>query len=173
MSRRHLINSSDVFVIKGFTVENLKNQLYFYVTKTKLSLNPKINKYQIIVFLSINKKMYVLTQTDSKGLFEYPGYSRVPSKMSAKLVRPFWQLQQYVYLFRVISKDYWDLKTLIPVCWYLILYIFYFFFKLIFRLQRVFTAGAGFFNIPGKYENVVLIIKNPRNRNKVLSDHKK
>ena len=36
----------------------------------------------------------------------------------------------------------------------------------------MFTAGAGFFNIPGKYENVVLIIKNPRNRNKVLSDHK-
>ena len=34
------------------------------------------------------------------------------------------------------------------------------------RLQLVFTAGAGFSNIPGKYENVVLIIKNPRNRKK-------
>ena len=26
-------------------------------------------------------------------------------------------------------------------------------------------AGAGFSNIPGKYENVVSIKKNPRNRN--------
>ena len=37
--------------------------------------------------------------------------------------------------------------------------------KIIFSLQLVFTAGAGFLNIPGKYENVVFIIKNPRNRN--------
>ena len=38
-------------------------------------------------------------------------------------------------------------------------------------------AGAGFSNIPEKYENVVFIIKNPQNRNKCfqkyLSDHKK
>jgi len=38
--------------------------------------------------------------------------------------------------------------------------------KIIFSLQLVFTAGAGFSNIPGKYENVVFIIKNPRNRKK-------
>ena len=35
-----------------------------------------------------------------------------------------------------------------------------------FCMQRVFTACAGFSNIPGKYENVVFIIKNPWNRNK-------
>ena len=29
MARRHLINSSDVFVIKGFTVHNLTNNGYF------------------------------------------------------------------------------------------------------------------------------------------------
>ena len=38
-------------------------------------------------------------------------------------------------------------------------------------------AAAGFFNIPGKYENVVLILKNRRNRNKCFqkkgSDHEK
>ena len=33
------------------------------------------------------------------------------------------------------------------------------FLKLIFHLQLVFTTGAGFSNIPGKYENVVFIIK--------------
>ena len=39
-------------------------------------------------------------------------------------------------------------------------------FRLIFCLQLVFTAGAGFSNNPGKYVNVVFIIKNPGNRNK-------
>ena len=37
--------------------------------------------------------------------------------------------------------------------------------KMIFSLQLVFTAGAGFSNIPGKYETVVFNIKNPRIRN--------
>ena len=42
----------------------------------------------------------------------------------------------------------------------------FFLFKLIFRFQLVFTiTGAGFSNIPWKYENIVFIIKNPRNRN--------
>ena len=31
MSRRHLINSSDVFVIKGFTVCNWKNRIYITI----------------------------------------------------------------------------------------------------------------------------------------------
>ena len=39
-----------------------------------------------------------------------------------------------------------------------------YFFKIIF-------AGAGFSNIPGKYENVVFIIKNPRNRNKCFKSN--
>ena len=38
--------------------------------------------------------------------------------------------------------------------------------KKIFSLQLAFAAGAGFSNIPGKYETVVFIIKNPRNKNK-------
>ena len=37
--------------------------------------------------------------------------------------------------------------------------IFVFVFKLIFRLSLNFSAGAGFSNIPDKYENVVFIIK--------------
>ena len=37
-----------------------------------------------------------------------------------------------------------------------------------FRLQLLFTASAEFTNIPGKYENVVVFNKNPRNRNKVV-----
>ena len=36
----------------------------------------------------------------------------------------------------------------------------------IFNFFLIIFAGAGFSNIPGKYENVVFIIKNPRNRNK-------
>ena len=48
--------------------------------------------------------------------------------------------------------------------WHFII-IFILFFLSIFRLQLVFAAGAGFSNIPGKYENVVFIIKNPRNMN--------
>ena len=51
------------------------------------------------------------------------------------------------------------------------------FYKIIFSLHLFFKAGAGFSNIPRKYENVVCIIKNPRNRNKFFqtlnSDHKK
>ena len=34
-----------------------------------------------------------------------------------------------------------------------------------FVLKKKYFAGAGFSNIPGKYENVVFIIKNPPNRN--------
>ena len=33
------------------------------------------------------------------------------------------------------------------------------------QLQLVITVGDGFSNIREKYENVVFIIKNPRNRN--------
>ena len=32
-----------------------------------------------------------------------------------------------------------------------------------FRLKLVFATGAGFSNIPGEYENVIFIIKNPQN----------
>ena len=37
--------------------------------------------------------------------------------------------------------------------------------KKIFSLQLAFAAGAGFSNIPGKYENVVFTVKNPLIRN--------
>ena len=35
--------------------------------------------------------------------------------------------------------------------------------KLMFRLKLVLVTCAGFFNIPGEYENVIFIIKNPLN----------
>ena len=41
--------------------------------------------------------------------------------------------------------------------------------QIIFDLKKKYFTGAGFSNIPGKYENVVFIIKNPRNRNKYVS----
>ena len=34
--------------------------------------------------------------------------------------------------------------------------------------NKQYFAGAGFPKIPGKYENVVFINKNPRNRNKCM-----
>ena len=37
----------------------------------------------------------------------------------------------------------------------------------------MFTAIDGFWNIPGKYENVVFIIKNPGNRNEWFQKNKK
>ena len=44
LSRRHLINSSDVFVIKGFTVDNIKKiLLYSYLATAVLFLKSVIS----------------------------------------------------------------------------------------------------------------------------------
>ena len=70
------------------------------------------------------------------------------------------------------KKNQFDSKQIIQILQTIIMD-----FRLIFCLQLVLMAGAGFSYIPGKYENVVFIIKNPQNRNecfqKQLLDHTK